>query len=330
MAHFKVRKSGSDLGKNKFFNSYGNGKYNPYFPEVAPKVVGGDMTDSTITYKDSKGNCTWYAFGRYQEVHGVRPEYPMMRGNAGTWGTKGEKTTSGPEVGGIVVFGDGGYGHVAFIEKIENGVAYLSESSYSTRGNDFTFKYGRTIDDVKRAWGMTVLRYIAPASPSTSYDEISNEVAEDGKITVTVSEGLRVRKSPSLSAEQIGLLSKGTEKVYTHYVDADGIRWVKLKEGGYAARRDLSGGKTYADAEFLKAAPKPKPTLVGKNVKLSGPTKLFHSATGSTTYPYSSTNRTTDLATRHVPVLEDKGDRVLVRIAGFDPEKIWINKNELR
>ena len=54
--------------------------------------------------------------------------------------------------------------------------------------------------------------------------------------------GLMVRKSPSLKAEQTGLLSKGTKKVYTHYVDAEGIRWVKLKDGGYAARRSWDEG----------------------------------------------------------------------------------------
>ena len=81
------------------------------------------------------------------------------------------------------------------------------------------------------------------------------EVKEDGEITVTVNVGLRVRQSPSLKAKQIKLLPKGTKKVYTHYVDAEGYRWVKLKEGGYAARRTLDNKTINANARYLKPQP---------------------------------------------------------------------------
>lgn len=174
MANFKIRKTADGIKGNPNYTSYsaeGNGSGNPFYPEATPKAMGGTMTDTSMSNKDTLGNCTWFAIGRFMEVHGVRPVSPHMRGNASVWGTNGETLSSGPEVGGVVVFGDGGYGHVAFIEAIVNGVVYLSESAYSTRGNDFLFKYGRTIEDVKNAWGMTVLRYIAPASPSTSYDD---------------------------------------------------------------------------------------------------------------------------------------------------------------
>lgn len=97
--------------------------------------------------------------------------------------------SNGPEFGGIVVFGDPGYGHVAFIEKIVDGVAYLSESSYSTRGNDFLFKYGRTIDQVCREWNMTVLRYLAPFEPSTSYDDVATKPFDD-KVVQDVRDGV--------------------------------------------------------------------------------------------------------------------------------------------
>lgn len=79
-----------------------------------------------------------------------------------------------------------------------------------------------------------------------------------------------------------------------------------------------------------KPTPQPKPSLVGKQVKLSGNTRLFHKATGSTTYPYNSVNKYTNLRTRHVPVVEETGDRVRVKITGFDPELIWVDKKELR
>ncbi|MDE8039440.1 CHAP domain-containing protein, partial [Erysipelothrix rhusiopathiae] len=72
------------------------------------------------------------------------------RWDAKRWGDgDGAVLSYKPEVGGIVVFGVPGdpddYGHVAFIEKIENGRTYLSESAYSERTNGFLFKYGRSI-----------------------------------------------------------------------------------------------------------------------------------------------------------------------------------------
>ena len=247
MNKFKVRKTGNDLASKAIYNSFKDGKFSPFFPEYAPKSVGGTM--SGVRNKNSKGNCTWYAFGRYQEVHNMRPSYPKMGKNAKLWGTDGEKLSKGPEVGGIVVFGDSGYGHVAFIEKIQDGKVYLSESAYSENGNDFLFKYGRTIEQVKKEWNMTVLRYIAPGKPSVSYED--EEVAQHGEITVTVEVGLRVRKSPSLKSDVVTVLPKGTMWEYTHYVDAEGIRWVKLKRG-YAARRTLDNKTIYADAILLK------------------------------------------------------------------------------
>lgn len=339
MANFKVRKTGDDLKNIEIYNSYKDGKNSPFFPEYAPKSVGGTM--SGVPNKDAKGNCTWYAFGRYQEVHGVRPEYPKMRKNAKLWGTDGEKLSEGPEVGGIVVFGDAGYGHVSFIEKIENGNVYLSESAYSERGNDFLFKYGRTIDQVKREWGMTVERYIAPAKPSTSYEDTpSKEHKEDGEITVTVKEGLRVRKAPSLSAEQIGLLSKGTKKVYTHYVDAEGIRWVKLKEGGYAARRTLDNKTIYADARFLKQAakpapakPAPKPTKVGKYANFKDKVRLFQKSRGDACWhaQYNGQNNVyTDVRATSAKILDEDNGRVLVSVPRFNPNKVWIANSEMK
>lgn len=94
-----------------------------------------------------------------------------------------------------------------------------------------------------------------------------DEVEEDGKITVTVKEGLRIRKAPSLKAKQTGLMKKGSKKLYTHYVDAEGVRWVKLKEGGYAARRTLDNKEIYANAEFLKNKPADKPIKGGSKVR---------------------------------------------------------------
>ena len=149
-----IRKDGSDLHALPFYNSYQDGLFNPLFPEYAPKSVGGTMSD--VRNHDAKGNCTWYAFGRLQEVSGYRVPLEQRRGNAKDWIVD---TYTAVE-GSIVVFVDGGYGHVAFVEKIANGHIYVSESAYSERGNDFLFKYGRTVEQICNEWGMSVKGYI--------------------------------------------------------------------------------------------------------------------------------------------------------------------------
>ncbi|CAM3608337.1 CHAP domain-containing protein [Erysipelothrix urinaevulpis] len=316
-----IRKSGSDLKHNKNYNQW-NGEFNPFFPEFAPKSVGGTM--SGVPFKDSKGNCTWYVSGRLSEVFGKMPARPQYRPDAKYWGTNGEPLSKGPEVGGVVVFGDNSYGHVAFIEKIVGSDVYVSESSYSTRGNDFLFRYGRTIDQIKKEWNMTVLRYLAPFEKVKLVDDLDKEIPEDGEITVTVKEGLRVRKHPSLSAEQIGLLQKGAKRVYTHYVDEEGIRWVKLKEGGYSARRTLDNKQTYADARFInKPAAKPK-TDVGKSWKNNrNPLPLYPYSTGSTNYGPSKNIRT-------YKILKEEYGRIQIKHEYFDSpgNLVWVNKDD--
>lgn len=153
----------------------------------------------------------------------------------------------------------------------------------------------------------------------------STLIREDGEITVTVKEGLRVRKHPSLSAEQIGLLQKGAKRVYTHYIDAEGIRWVKLKEGGYSARRTLDNKQIYADARFINNKPVAKPKNdVGKSWKNTrNPLPLYPYSTGSTNYGPSKNNRT-------YKILKEEYGRIQIKHKYFDApgNLVWVNKDD--
>lgn len=57
---------------------------------------------------------------------------------------------------------------------------------------------------------------------------------------VTSSTGLKVRKSPSVTAEQIGSLAYGVQAMVTGSTPADGYTWGQLQSGGYVAREFLS------------------------------------------------------------------------------------------
>lgn len=98
-------------------------------------------TDNPWPFKGA--NCTWYAFGRIYEINGVRPN--VIMGHAKDWwenNIKLQKEGQGypygqePRVGAIACWKPKKgekvyiYGHVAVVEKVENGRVIISESIY--------------------------------------------------------------------------------------------------------------------------------------------------------------------------------------------------------
>ena len=84
-----------------------------------------------------RGNCTWYAWGRFMEYHGTT-NIPLLNGNAvDFYNTKDYKKGKTPRVGALVVWGyygspTGSPGHVAFVEAVRpNGDIETSESGWS-------------------------------------------------------------------------------------------------------------------------------------------------------------------------------------------------------
>ena len=94
------------------------------------------------------GNCTWYTWGRIWELTGKMPTDADFRGNAYEWWEANKRTGkykygSTPKVGAVPVWksslpNSGGCGHVAVVEKIENGKVYISESSW--HGSLFNYR----------------------------------------------------------------------------------------------------------------------------------------------------------------------------------------------
>lgn len=82
----------------------------------------------------NNGNCTAYAYGRFQEVLGTKKNCKLATGNAGVWygNTTEYKKGSTPALGAVACWGkSGGRGHVAIVEKVfSNGDFYASESAY--------------------------------------------------------------------------------------------------------------------------------------------------------------------------------------------------------
>jgi len=72
------------------------------------------------------GWCTWYVAEKRGDV--------TWRGNAGTWlggaRSSGRATGSVPAVGAIMVTGESGYGHVAYVEAVNGSQVTVSEMNY--------------------------------------------------------------------------------------------------------------------------------------------------------------------------------------------------------
>ena len=118
-----------------------------YVPRTTNPGTGGRFYGYDNPFPSPGWNCTWYAFGRAYEILGYRPN--LSTSHARDWWGYNKSTNafrygSEPRPGAIACWwGDGTYiyGHVAVVEKVENGVVYTSSSSYGTRGAGSTWAY---------------------------------------------------------------------------------------------------------------------------------------------------------------------------------------------
>ena len=125
--------------------SYWDGKVNTQLADLSNLCYRSKSTYNPFkkSYTDDKGvyhptNCTWYAFGRMQEVCGIKLK---ASGNAKTWGDAEKsdnnvivnKTISSKCVG-VRMTGGGGAGHVVFIEYVDNsGYVYFTEANFNNK-----------------------------------------------------------------------------------------------------------------------------------------------------------------------------------------------------
>lgn len=103
-----------------------------------------------VFYKYGYGmpNCTAYAYGRAYEILGSEPK--LSWNNAEQWYDYNKsngyyKYGQTPKVGAIACWSyNGGGGHVAVVEKVENGQITFSNSAWS--GKKFYLSYASTSD----------------------------------------------------------------------------------------------------------------------------------------------------------------------------------------
>ena len=90
---------------------------------------------ASVGNRYAAGNCTWYAYERRMQLG--RP-IGSFWGNANTWATSaraaGFVVNNTPAPGAIFQTTDGYYGHVGIVERVENGVVYVSDMNHAGYG----------------------------------------------------------------------------------------------------------------------------------------------------------------------------------------------------
>lgn len=132
----------------------------------------------------SKPQCTWYCWGRAYEKLGVSlPSGNAMWGHANTWDESADKSsqfTVGTEARENSILVENNpypdYGHVAFVEKVENGYAYISEGNYlGTEYHQDRINLSTMIRDSWQNHVLSPVRYI--------YLKCKDHKWDSGKIT---------------------------------------------------------------------------------------------------------------------------------------------------
>lgn len=161
----------------------------------SPRTIQPDSNN--VYYYGSKshftiGQCTWYAYGRAYEINGTAPR--INSGDAGTWWNQNKTNGyysygSEPALGAWACYSN----HVAVVEVIEDGVAYVSEANLAGA----TFHYGRAAESLS---GQTFYGYIYISGEPESDPEPEPE--PEPEINVTFSDIASSQSSAKYSVTQ--------------------------------------------------------------------------------------------------------------------------------
>ncbi len=263
----------------------------------SPRVSAPES--SNVYYYGSKshftiGQCTWYAYGRAYEINGTAPR--INSGDAGTWWNQNK--TNGyyaygdePALGAWACYSN----HVAVVEEIEDGVAYVSEANFAGT----TFHYGRVAQNLS---GQTFYGYIyisgEPESDPEPEPEISvtfSDIASSqsaSKYSVTQTNAVlvtTVTKTAGAKIEQAGMTLTDSDGAvlatysFTPDVAADAVKFDIVCDINADTGLTLSPSKTYKYSFFAKTDKKDftSSTYSFKTVELEKYTVSFDANSGT-------------------------------------------------
>lgn len=237
------------------------------------------FSSKNIFYSSGYGmpNCTAYAYGRAYEILGKAPSLPNYDARRWYELTTAYEKGQEPRVGSIAVWWSDSSGHVAVVEKIENGVVTFSNSSWS--GTMFYLTTGKADGSDNFGgnsnWDFLGFIYLLDddASQGSGSGENTTDSGNSGntvepigvigenqlmKVKIKVN-SLAVRSDHSTNAGAIGYITTDSQGEYFYvselYTDSQ-YCWGKInyngKEGWIALSRWATneGCYTYGDVDF--------------------------------------------------------------------------------
>ncbi len=190
-------------------------------------------SDINIFYKYGYGmpNCTAYAFGRAYEILGSEPN--LCHYDADEWYDynktyKCYSYGSAPKLGAIACWAyDGGGGHVAVVEKIENGTITFSNSAYS--GTNFYLTTASTSDlnaGGSSWWNFQGYIYIGDFSAVGTTTTAASSSYKTGIYKTNVSTTLNMRSGAGTSYSYIASIPNNVSLTVTQVkAGSDGYTW---------------------------------------------------------------------------------------------------------
>lgn len=255
-----------------------------------------------VFYKYGYGmpNCTAYAYGRAYEILGSEPK--LSWNNAEQW--YGYNKSNGyykygqtPKVGAIACWSYSyGGGHVAVVEKVENGVITLSNSAYS--GDNFYISTA-SISDPKvggnKGWNFQGYIYLGDFSGSTSTTQATTKKVTytTGTYKTNVDDYLNMRSGAGTSYSYVTSVPGNVTLNVTKVSTAGGYTW------GYTSYNGKTGWVALDFCAFVSSstvqpttakATQPATTVPAATVQ---PTTVQATTSPATTQPSNDNNNDT-------------------------------------
>lgn len=255
-----------------------------------------------VFYKYGYGmpNCTAYAYGRAYEILGSEPK--LSWNNAEQWYDYNKsngyyKYGQTPKVGAIACWSyNGGGGHVAVVEKVENGQITFSNSAWS--GKNFYLSYASTSD--KNAggnswWNFQGYIYLGDFSGSTSTTQATTKKVTytTGTYKTNVDDYLKMRSGAGTSYSSITFVPNNVTLNVTKVSTAGGYTW------GYTSYNGKTGWVALDFCTFVSSstvqpttakATQPATTVPAATVE---PTTVQATTAPVTTQPSNDNNNDT-------------------------------------
>ncbi|MCQ2513581.1 MAG: CHAP domain-containing protein [Ruminococcus sp.] len=186
-------------------------------------------SDKNIYYKYGYGmpNCTAYAFGRAYELLGYEPN--LCHFSAEQWygyniSNDYYKYGQTPKLGAVACWSYNGGGHVAVVEKIENGVITFSNSGWGYKEFYITTA---DINDPHAGvsyWNFQGYIYIGDFGSGSDTPTVPTEY-KNGVYKTNVIDSLNFRSGAGTSYSSLGYIGGGVQLKVSNVVENGGYHW---------------------------------------------------------------------------------------------------------